>query len=564
MSIESRTYRGRLPPRVHRVLRGVWIAMTAAVLASCGPRFLDEDPPGDDMHLDIPILDSEPWVERYLPRQSDAGYNLVLYQRRIPMLMDMNGRIVHTWPLVRTTARARLDRSGRLLVVGIDNAIKIYDWEGRLLWRYRLASENDLPHHDVIWLANGRVMVLAQVEETRSDYLQEVDGRGRVVWEWQFADHVDAAFPDRDRRHPDPTHVNSVHELGPNPWWDAGDQRFRPGNILLSARTLDSILVVDKRSGEIVWTYSDRLDRQHEAIMVPAGRVGEGLFLVFDNGLRNRFGDRRSSVLAIDPVQLEEVWRYSEPFFYSSLAGSQLPLPNGNVLITSSHGGRAFEVTPDEEIVWQWIPPWQPMRLERYPYDYCPQLRSLGEPDEMAVQSRRSHPYISQELHFFAVSGEYKSRPVAGERRQLVRDPNSCRELVIPAQAALAANYGIDVRARGARQVEAHFTFTIERDDGTDRRVLVDATIRGTDPEPWRMEWIPLPGLDFARVRLCLALDTPNGNGARSDRPAAVIENPRVWAGDRPTLPRRWTEDQLSAEEQRLREEQLRAIGYVQ
>ena len=516
------------------------------------------------MHLDIPVLDSEPWVERYLPERSSSGYNLALYQRRIPMLMDMNGRIVHTWPQVRATARARLNRQGRLLVMGIDNAVKIYDWDGRLIWRYQLAGEGDLPHHDVIWLADGNVMVLAQVEHTRADYLQEVDRHGRVVWEWRFADHLDAAFPDRDRRHPDPTHVNSVAELGPNPWWDAGDERFRPGNLLLSARTLDAILVVDRRTGAIVWTYADGLDRQHEAVMVPWGRVGQGLFLVFNNGLRNLFADRRSTVLAVNPVERSVVWEYSEPFFYSSLGGSEVSLPNGNLLITSSHGGRAFEVTPDKEIVWQWIPPWQPMRLERYPYDYCRQLRLLGSPDPRPVASRRTHPYISQEQHFFAVSGEYRSRLVAGERRQLVRDPNSCRELMIPAKPFLSANYGVDVRASGSEDVVAHFRYTLEPVDGGERRVVVDRTVRGDDPEPWHIEWIQLPGLDFRRANLCLELETPDGNGDDPDRPAAVIENPRVWAGDRPTLPRRWTEDQLSAQEQRLREEQLRAIGYVQ
>jgi hypothetical protein len=536
----------------------------ALALAGCGPVVLNEEPPGDDMHLDLPILDSQPWVERYLPERASSGYNLELYQRRIPILLDMNGRIVHTWPLVRTTARARLDRMGRLLVMGIDNAIKIYDWEGRLVWRYRLASERDLPHHDVIWLANGNVMVLAQIEETRDDYLQEVDRGGRVVWEWQFSEHLDAAFPDRDRRHPDPTHVNSVHELGPNRWWDAGDARFRPGNLLLSARTLDAILVVDRRSGEIVWTWSEGLDRQHEAVMVPQGRIGEGLFLVFNNGLGNRFAYRRSTVVAVDPVARSVVWDYSEPFFYSSLAGSQLSLENGNLLITSSHGGRAFEVTPGKEIVWQWIPPWQPMRLERYPYDHCPQLAHLGRPEERPVRSQRKHPYVSQELHFFAVSGDYRSRPVAGERRQLVRDPSSCRELVIPAQPALAVGYGIDVKAPGAARVEADVGLTVTRLDTGERRVLVDDTVRGDDPKPWRQLWIPLPGLDFTRVELCLELVTPAGNGSDPERPAAVIENPRVWAGDRPTLPRRWTEEQLSEQEQRLREEQLRAIGYIQ
>jgi hypothetical protein len=547
-----------------RALRTAVAGLWLAVAAGCGPVVLEEAPPGDDMHLDLPILDSQPWVERYLPERAASGYNLELFQRRIPMLVDMNGRIVHAWPLVRTTARARLDHRGRLLVMGIDNALKIYDWDGRLIWRYRLASEADLPHHDLIWLRNGNVMVLAQVEATRDDYLQEVDRRGRVVWEWRFSEHLDAAFPERDRRHPDPTHVNSVHELGPNRWWEAGDARFEPGNLLLSARTLDAILVVDRRTGDIVWTWSEGLDRQHEAVMVPEGRIGEGLFLVFNNGLANRFAYRRSSVMAIDPVARSLVWEYSDPNFYSSLAGSQVSLPNGNLLITSSHGGRAFELTPGKEIVWQWIPPWQPMRLERYPYDHCPQLARLGRPEERPVRSARRRPYVSQELHTFAVSGEYRSRPVAGERRQLVRDPNSCRELVMPAQPALAVGYGIDVKAPGAAAVEAEFGISVTRLDTGERRVLVDEGVRGADDEAWRQLWIPLSGLDFARVSLCLELVTEAGNGSDPERPAAVIENPRVWAGDRPTLPRRWSEEQLGEQEQRLREEQLRAIGYIQ
>jgi hypothetical protein len=36
---------------------------------------------------------------------------------------------------------------------------------------------------------------------------------------------------------------------------------------------------------------------------------------------------------------------------------SQQRLPNGNTLITEETGGRIFEVTPDREIVWEFVNP---------------------------------------------------------------------------------------------------------------------------------------------------------------------------------------------------------------
>ena len=43
--------------------------------------------------------------------------------------------------------------------------------------------------------------------------------------------------------------------------------------------------------------------------------------------------------------------------FYSKLAGYDERLPNGNTLITESTNGRAFEVTSDGKIVWEFINP---------------------------------------------------------------------------------------------------------------------------------------------------------------------------------------------------------------
>ena len=74
--------------------------------------------------VDLPDLDPTSWVRQYRPEASAGGYNLVLYKRRAPMIVDMNSRIVHLWPDVRGVGRIRLNRDGTLVVIGTDNLIK--------------------------------------------------------------------------------------------------------------------------------------------------------------------------------------------------------------------------------------------------------------------------------------------------------------------------------------------------------------------------------------------------------------------------------------------------------
>ena len=70
-------------------------------------------------------------------------------------------------------------------------------------------------------------------------------------------------------------------------------------------------------------------------------------------------------------------------------------LPNGNTLITEGSDGRIIEVTPDHEIVWEYINPYfrsvfngkfstnMVYRAYRVPYEWIPQLE---KPEEIAVE----------------------------------------------------------------------------------------------------------------------------------------------------------------------------------
>ncbi len=54
--------------------------------------------------------------------------------------------------------------------------------------------------------------------------------------------------------------------------------------------------------------------------------------------------------------------------------------------LESAHG-RIFELTPEKEIVWEYVFDHLPCgpRAYRYAWDHCPQLAALGRPDETPV-----------------------------------------------------------------------------------------------------------------------------------------------------------------------------------
>lgn len=514
----------------------------------------------DDRHLELALHDPTSWVRQYRPQASAGGYSLVLFRRRVPMIIDMNGRIVHVWPHVRAVGRARLDDRGHLTVIGTDNLIKEYDWEGRLRWYYRLAAEGDFPHHDLIRLRNGNLLVPAWQESTRADYLQEVDRRGRVVWEWRSIDHA-ASFPTWDRESRDPTHFNSLHELPPNRWFDGGDERFRPGNILVSARHLNTVFIIDRETGEVVWQYSDGLDYQHEASMIGKGDLGEGLILLFNNGRHNRHAYRQSLVQAVDPVAGTVVWQYGSPFFFSSVAGTAQKLPGDNVAVTSSHGGRVFEITPAGEIAWEWVPPYLPMRVERLAYDHCPQLEALGRPQELEVEiAGDRRPYIDVDLYRFALPDGFVTREVAGHTRRLLPELEQCRELLMPPGATVWAEFGIDPERLGGGEISARFRMTV-RGPGRGPETILDVELDEHSPSPWRGREIPLARFGFQRVELCVEAEASGS----MDNPHEVIAwaNPLVRSpvqrpGDMPE------EEPLTDRERELQLRQLQALGYVQ
>jgi len=368
----------------------------------------------------------------YKPERCANGYTIIF---RDPIrLVDMNGRVVRSWPLDKSvttvgTDRVHLLNNGNILVsrggmTSTDGCIDEYDWEGNLVWRYipegKIPHEHLTgPHHDVWRKENGNTLLVCRepvpeeyLKEVRNplwqnqticgDTILEVSREGEVVWEWNSHGHLDInhyrllASPDWqagpfNSTVVDWTHINTVRDLPENHWFDLGDERFRPGNVMISPRQLDTVYIIDRDTKEVVWEYSGDyfggLSGQHEPYMIPKGYPGEGNVLVFDNGASpwNDLGHAgRSYVLELNPVTKELVWVYDGGTqFHSTYTSSAQRLWNGNTLICESEERRLFEVTPEKEIVWEHVA-WTP-RAYRYPYDYCPQTNALGVPREVSV-----------------------------------------------------------------------------------------------------------------------------------------------------------------------------------
>ncbi|MCB0338278.1 MAG: aryl-sulfate sulfotransferase [Bdellovibrionales bacterium] len=348
---------------------------------------------------------------------SSPGFTLVpVIGAAKVLLLNSRGNVVHTWNL--DADRARLLPNGNLLVVhgskwgakvepwkSLRKTIREYSWAGEIVWE---RTESDVIHHDVNRLENGNTVFavremlpdsyrekivdpIRKKIKIRSDRIVEITPLGEVSWEWKAHDHLDlnscgkpaCVIPrgkkEAQQKLSDWTHINTTSIVPANKWFDQGDSRFRPGNIITIPRNWWTVLVIDRDSKEVVWQYEGDyrggISGGHEAHIIPEGLAGAGNMLIFDNG--RKLHGNQSVVLEINPVTKEIVWLYEAPGFFSPSAGSVQRLPNGNTLISEDVDGRVFEVTQDKQVVWDYQSSLRVSRAHRYNLGYCPQFENL-------------------------------------------------------------------------------------------------------------------------------------------------------------------------------------------
>lgn len=351
-------------------------------------------------------------------------------------LIDMDGHEINTWnyigfPGEMLSPRLAGGKRGHVLVQLYDkpprgpakfgnvfNNVEVgeADWSGKVVWKWGLDAPGGAArqNHDLSRLANGDTLLISSQDHAASRFkgatvhdqvIYEIAPSGKVVWTWRAADHLhEFGFSAEGLKliYADQAvgggiggflTLNSMKALGPNHWYEAGDARFNPNNILIGSREGSFLAIIDKVTGHIVWRVGpyypraakgaahfifdtavprplDRLSGQHDPNMIGEGLPGAGDILVLDNEGQSGYPPmpmsifQGSRVLEINPVTQKIIWQYTAEnsgrdvwTFDTSLIGSVRRLPNGNTLIDEGLNGRIFQVTPKGRIVWEYVDP---------------------------------------------------------------------------------------------------------------------------------------------------------------------------------------------------------------
>jgi hypothetical protein len=309
------------------------------------------------------------------PQLSYKGYTLFSADTDKAMLIDMQGRFVHSWQCALGITNAELLPNGNLLAYAMPSkevegqrglngqaaAIFELDWHSSIVWQY----DDPWLHHDFQRLDNGNTLLVKWKPLPKSlvkrikggynadeddpthmlgDLIVEITPAGEIVREWKSWEQLDPGTElicPLDHRL-EWSHCNSLY-LAPN------------GDWILSFRRISTIIQVNPKSGKLRWKWGDGTTSHQHDVKYSSDHT----ITIFDNGIHRKTMDY-SRVLEVDVKTKEIVWEYADdpPFsFYTVMGGGVDRLPNGNMLICETSKGQFFEVTRDKKVVWDYINP---------------------------------------------------------------------------------------------------------------------------------------------------------------------------------------------------------------
>lgn len=341
----------------------------------------------------------------FIPDKAYNGLNLFNSAHEpSAILMDMKGNILHKWQFAFKDAfpevkeintwynqkhwryfwrRVHLFDNGDLLAIYEGNGLIKIDKNCHLIWTAKGSFHHDLEVvGDKIYVLNRRLVRLSRInkkEPILEDLISILNQDGQILKNISILEMFEnSRFARLMKGMPaagDIFHTNTLEVFDGK--LDSKSPIFKKGNVLLSMRMLDTIAIADLEAKKIIWARKPGIWKtQHQPTLLDNGHM-----LVFNNlYLKNRankaeyrrllttngykllenkiYTDNQSSVIEFNPLSMTVVWEYKgdeKHKFFSLASGSCQRLPNGNTLITDSDQGRAFEVTPQGQIVWEYV-----------------------------------------------------------------------------------------------------------------------------------------------------------------------------------------------------------------
>jgi len=367
--------------------------------------------------VDIQLGDKN-GVSVYKKNDSYPGYNLYSIRAlSTAELIDMEGNIINSWSFSTSEfwSNVELLPNGDLLVVGArppteqetkdeyeggnpkNRYLLRFDWKGNLLWKKTLPA-----HHDVELSPDGNILVLSLnrkiIPEIHSETIVQdqmlvmLDQGGNLIESKSLYDAVKNSndiFPlqkvevNRKRNLIDLFHANSIEKMQYEHLAKI-HPIYNLDNIIVCACTQDRITIINWPDNKVIWTWGQNIvSGPHDASLLENGHI-----LLFDNGI----GRKASRIIELNPITKKIVWQYqADPptDFYTRARGSAQRLMNGNTLVAESDKGRAFELTPDGKIVWDFLCPHEIekgrratiIRMKRYPIQLIHKIIKNNELD---------------------------------------------------------------------------------------------------------------------------------------------------------------------------------------
>ena len=293
-------------------------------------------------------------------------------------LIDINGSIIKNWSSIYL---GTIDKNGDYYA---QQSFESPVW-GRYSWNDSVIWEMNMPiHHEILLTPQDTIIIFTkEVHEYNSrkvefDVILEFEKNGTLLDRWSTWDNLNylkqfhkpleldqqanVFIKEENRKNTsiwggnyDYYHLNSI-ALVPNNSLQGAHPAFNEGNWIISFRHGSMIFILDKKTKNVLWSaiydqIPENLEGPHTPMMTENGNI-----IVLDNGRYRKW----SRIISIDPVNLNITWEYKaenpEDFFSLSQSSIQL-LPNYNLLVTESEKGRAFELTPDKQIVWEYYNP---------------------------------------------------------------------------------------------------------------------------------------------------------------------------------------------------------------